>query len=319
MAQFQRGLKKINGAAFREAANFPILAPAVLCYGRFMPELAEVAWFARQWSPGIGDRVTDVLCRPKSRVFRSAAPAELVAGLVGRKLREIHTRGKQMRFVFDRAQLGVHLGMTGELLVAARDHVPARHDHLLLRQARRSLVFRDPRMFGAVRFEAGARMPTWWSDLADDILSAEFTREAVARYAARRAKAPLKALLLQQEMFPGVGNWMADEILWRCGFHPSRPAGSLNHNEVNMIWRETRKLCRQAMRIIGRTWGDPPPSWLFPHRWRDGGRCPRDQTVLRREEIGGRTTAWCPVCQSRAIASRGRRPAPAAVGLVGMV
>jgi len=268
-----------------------------------MPELAEVAWFAQQWSPGIGSRVTEVLCRRQARVFRSADPMALAGGLRGQKLREIHTRGKQMLFIFQQASLGVHLGMTGELLVEGRDHQPGRHDHLVIRQAQRSLVFRDPRMFGAVRFDAGADVPMWWSQLPADIISDRFTRDAVARYAARRAKAPLKALLLQQEMFPGVGNWMADEILWRCGFHPARRSGSLSNNEINILWRETRKLCRQAMKIIGRTWGDPPASWLLPHRWNDGGRCPRDGQLLRREEIGGRTTAWCARCQTL-----GRRP-----------
>jgi formamidopyrimidine-DNA glycosylase len=299
MAQFAWGMKKINapGCRRRAVVDFSRGLADGLRYVRRMPELAEVAWFAQQWSPGLGGCVTKVLCRPQARVFRSADPAVLARGLTGRRLRQIHTRGKQMLFVFENASLGVHLGMTGELLVESRNHEAGPHDHLVIRQARRSLVFRDPRMFGVVRFHGGSDLPPWWTKLPADILSAEFTQDAVARYTARRANAPLKALLLQQEMFPGVGNWMADEILWRCRFHPSRKSGSLKHNEVTMLWRETRKLCRQAMRIIGGSWGDPPASWLFPHRWQDGGRCPRDQTALRREEIGGRTTAWCPICQ----------------------
>ena len=39
--------------------------------------------------------------------------------------------------------------------------------------------------------------------------------------------APVKAVLLMQERFPGIGNWMADEVLWRAAIHPRRAAGTL--------------------------------------------------------------------------------------------
>ena len=65
-------------------------------------------------------------------------------------------------------------------------------------------------------------------------------------------RAPLKAVLLQQERFPGIGNWMADEVLWRAGLHPARPAGSLQPKEIARLWRECRAVCRQALRVIDR-------------------------------------------------------------------
>jgi formamidopyrimidine-DNA glycosylase len=203
-----------------------------------------------------------------------------------------------MMFVFGDASLGLHLGMTGELLVAGRGHEPGKHDHLVIRQAKRALVFRDPRMFGALKFAATAE-PDWWKELPPDVLSSGFTKDAVLRYAGRRAGIPLKAVLLQQERFPGVGNWMADEILWRCGFHPARKAGTLSEEEVDIFWRETKQLCRDALRIIGTKCGRPPTSWLFRHRWRRGGKCPKDGATLERATIGGRTTAWCPKCQGK--------------------
>jgi formamidopyrimidine-DNA glycosylase len=262
-----------------------------------MPELAEVAWFAQQWAPGVGDVVTEVICREKARIYRGAEMRALRQGLKGRRLTDFRTKGKQMLFVFEEHYLGVHLGMTGELLIGAADHTPGKHDHLVIRQARRTLVFRDPRMFGVVKFSAGAE-PDWWTALPPEVLSKAFTQDAVARYAARRAGLPLKAFLLQQEMFPGIGNWMADEILWRSGLSPKKRAGTLKRKEIIMLWQEVRAVSRTAMKIIGSRWGDVPKSWLFHYRWRDGGKCPRDGTVLRREEIGGRTTAWCPACQS---------------------
>jgi formamidopyrimidine-DNA glycosylase len=262
-----------------------------------MPELAEVAWFARQWEPGLGHRVTEVLCREKARIFRTAEAGAVARGLKGRRLTQILTHGKQMLFTFDGANLGLHLGMTGELLVAGARHEPEKHDHLVIRQGARSLVFRDPRMFGALRFDAEASDPTWWRALPPEILSAEFTGDLLARHTERRARSPLKAFLLDQEIFPGVGNWMADEILWRARIHPGRKVGRLKSNDIIILRKEVRHVSRRAMAIVAVAWGDFPDHWLFNHRWRDGGRCPRDGTLLRREEIGGRTTAWCPRCQ----------------------
>jgi formamidopyrimidine-DNA glycosylase len=262
-----------------------------------MPELAEVAWFARQWEPGLGAPVTAVQCRATARVFRDAGVRDLRRQLTGRPLTAISTHGKQMLFTFGDVFLGVHLGMTGELLVESASHRPGRHDHLVLRQSGRSLVFRDPRMFGRVRFEPGPAAPSWWTSLPPAVLSPSFTRQLTISAARRRRGSPLKAFLLDQEVFPGVGNWMADEILWRCLLDPATKVGTLHYNEIITIHLATRRLCRQALKLIGENWGDPPPSWLFPHRWKNGGRCPRDGTELRRAQIGGRTTAWCPQCQ----------------------
>ena len=108
-----------------------------------------------------------------------------------------------------------------------------------------------------------------------------------------------------QERFPGIGNWMADEILWRAAIHPAQPAGSLTPAEISTLYREIRTVCRNAMkRIAGEGELLPhdlnvgiPNTWLFNHRWRDGGICPRTKTSLERADIGGRTTCWSPARQ----------------------
>jgi len=211
-----------------------------------------------------------------------------------------------MVFRFGRdAWLGVHLGMSGELSVAAPDYVPGRHDHLALFTARHALVFSDPRMFGRLQLHVGSGPPAWWTRIAPPLLSVQFSAAAVAAFLRRRARAPIKAVLLMQERFPGLGNWMADEVLWRAGLHPGRPAGSLQPAEIRALWRECRWVARNALRVIagrgGRLPADLnvgiPNSWLFRHRWQPGGRCPRTGVLLQRAEIGGRTTCWSPARQ----------------------
>ena len=112
-----------------------------------------------------------------------------------------------------------------------------------------------------------------------------------------RSKAPIKAVLLAQDRFPGIGNWMADEILWRAKIHPARKAGQLNAAERKTVWRETRFVARRSLQTVGLTNSDPPSSWLIHQRWSSKGVCPIHKTLLHRATIGGRTTAWCPKCQ----------------------
>jgi formamidopyrimidine-DNA glycosylase len=260
-----------------------------------MPELAEVEFIRKRWNPGLGSRINAVRLHPKAGVFRGTKPALIARHLKGATLLSSEAAAKQMLFrASGEIWLGIHLGMTGELSVQPAGYAPRAADHLVLDQAGQSLVFSDFRMFGRVQLGLGPEAPAWWSGIAPAVLSANFTREAVAAFLRRRARSPIKAVLLMQERFPGVGNWMADEILWRAGIHPRRPAGSLTNDEVASLRLETRWVANRALKTIGETFADPPKTWLFPHRWEDGGRCPKTGEKLIREEIGGRTTCWSP-------------------------
>ena len=157
-----------------------------------------------------------------------------------------------------------------------------------------TLVFSDFRMFGRVMFHAGESLPEWWTSIAPAINSSDFTRTCVAEFMKRRAGITVKAALLMQERFPGIGNWMADEILWRACIHPSRRCGDLSEEEVTVLHSVCVWVCKQALSIIGTSFADPPPTWLYHYRWQDGGKCPVTGTALQRETIGGRTSCFCP-------------------------
>ncbi len=271
-----------------------------------MPELAEVEFFRKRWSAGHGARVVAVRLHEGKKIFRNCQTSSLKNELTGARLLSSETAAKQMLFRFSGNHwLGIHLGMSGELRVEAPGYTAAKHDHLVLVQKERQLVFNDPRMFGGVRFHTGKTPPAWWTRIAPAILSPAFTVDAVAAFLRRRGRAPIKAVLLMQERFPGIGNWMADEVLWRAAIHPQRLAGSLMPNEVRILRRECRRVCRLALATIAGEGRRLPPhlnayipkSWLFWHRWEDGGRCPRTGKPLRREEVGGRTTCWSPARQ----------------------
>ena len=272
-----------------------------------MPEFAEAEFFRKRWHLAArGQTIVAVLAHDRAKIFRGTNVASLRRALTGARFLDSETRAKQMLFHFsDGAWVGVHLGMSGDLRVEPAIYAPQKHDHLVLVTTKRALVFTDPRMFGRVQFHRGEAPPPWWIKIAPAILSDAFTVEAVAAFLRRRARAPLKAVMLMQERFPGVGNWMADEILWRAAIHPARLAGSLTATETKTLWRECRHVCQLALDTIAGKGHYLPPnlnahipkSWLFWHRWEDGGLCPKTKKPLRRKEIGGRTTCWSPARQ----------------------
>jgi len=203
-----------------------------------------------------------------------------------------------MLFQFsDKNWLGIHLGMTGTLRIERPSYRAEKHDHLVLYQKERALVFRDSRQFGRVRFHHGHAEPDWWKSDVPEIISAHFNQKFVDRFLDRHRKAPIKAVLLLQNGFSGIGNWMADEILWRAKVHPARPAGKLSVEKRAAVLRETKFVGEKSLQSLGRDYSDPPHTWLIHQRWKSKGVCPIHRTSLRRATIGGRTTAWCPRCQ----------------------
>jgi len=267
-----------------------------------MPELAEVEFYRRQWEPGVGQTVSRVLTHPKARIFRDIPAVAVERGLKTRQFVASHAHGKQMMFEFsDGAWLGLHLGMTGKLHAASIDHEPEKHDHLVVALESVALVFTDTRMFGKLTLDLtdDGESPTWWRDLPLEVLDKAFTKKKLATFVARFPRTPLKTLLLDQRGFPGIGNWMADEICWRMEVPPQTLSCEITSEEIDKLWKITRKVSRDALRVIGTDWSDPPKSWLFNHRWKDGGNCPCCGSELERADLRGRTTCWCPVCQAQ--------------------
>ena len=263
-----------------------------------MPELAEVEYYRKQWDAGLGERVEAVRLHTEKRIFRGSDPTSLKRALTGAILERSEAHGKQLVFRFSKGiWLGLHMGLTGELREEPPKFRPGKHDHLVIYQQNRALVFSDMRQFGRVRFHIGTEAPEWWDGLPVSLSSREFTPALMRSFLTRHGRLPLKASLLLQSGFPGVGNWMADEILWRAGLDPRRASGGIREEELKKLWRNVRFVCREALKRIGRTNADLPSGWLFHERWSRDGRCPRHGERLMRETVGGRTTAWCRKCQ----------------------
>jgi formamidopyrimidine-DNA glycosylase len=262
-----------------------------------MPELPEVE-SARAVIAGaaLGRPIADVddsdtfVCRPH-------APGEIRAALLGRRLTEVHRRGKSMWCDTSGGGpvLGIHLGMSGKIVVVAPDGAEtdggdywergrAPGDHRYTRFALSfadggGLLLVDPRRLGRVRLEPPVEA------LGPD--AAGMTRGQF-RAAFATGTAPVKARLLNQDVIAGLGNLLADQILWQARVNPRRRVGDLTPADVDRLHRAVRSAVRAAAAA-----GGVHTLRLVPHR-RPGGTCPRDGVPLVTATVGGRTAWWCP-------------------------
>ena len=217
----------------------------------------------------------------------------LRASLRGSTISGTRRIGKLLLLDTDGPTLGLRFGMTGRLLVdgngpiqeleyGSRRNEPAWVRFGLGFDGGGTLELVDPRRLGGVVLDPSL------DHLGPDALAIT-QRELERRLSASRA--PLKAWLLDQSRVAGIGNLLADEILWRAGFDPTRPADSLSGDEVQHLHRTMRHTIRLLTRRGGSHTGD-----LQMARAR-GAACPRDGAPLQRRTIGTRTTYSCPLHQ----------------------
>lgn len=248
-----------------------------------MPELPEVERARLAIETGALGRRIAAVDDTDTYVCRPHAPGEMAAVLVGRELTAAHRRGKMMWVETDDGPvLGLHLGMAGRISV---DEPPISRpwDRFVLDfEDGGRLALRDSRRLGRAILDPD--LSRLGPDAAD-VGRASF-RDRVGR-----GDAPIKARLMDQQVIAGVGNLLADEVLWRSRIDPRRPAGSLDDDELALLRRDLRATIRSAVRKGGVHTGP------FARDRRHVGRCPRCGAKLERDVVGGRTTYWCPVEQ----------------------
>ncbi len=242
-----------------------------------MPELPE-AERARQQIERALDREIVAVDDTDTYVSRPHAPGEIASALIGHRLTKAHRRGKFLWAETDGGpELGLHLGMAGHIVLDAAK-LPSDRFTLYFADGG-TLALRDRRRLSRAVIEPD------FSHVGPD--AADISRDAF-RARIGKGTAPIKARLLDQKAMAGVGNLLADEILWQARLHPRTPANELSTEQLDALRRTTRSALRSAIKKGGAHTGA-----FIAHR-KPGEHCPRCGATVERATIGGRTTFWCP-------------------------
>lgn len=277
-----------------------------------MPELPEVETVANSVDRHVrGDIIVSAWFSSHKEPFRTP-PANLADALAGRRIAQVRRVGKHIVLDLEQprlsrrspashpahAQLLVHLGMTGQLLVTTPQTPAARHTHAILHlRSGRELRFVDPRRFGRL---ALAAEPFTGPGTEPLTVGAE---EFAALFHGR--KVFIKSALLNQKLLHGVGNIYADESLFRAGIRPTRRAGRLTRTELERLRKALRSVLQAAIRAGGSSISDyvdangQPGFFQIQHRvyGREGQPCRVCGSPVRRIVMGGRSSHFCPRCQ----------------------
>jgi formamidopyrimidine-DNA glycosylase len=234
-----------------------------------VPELPEVEAYRRffaEHAMGRTVRAVDVL---DPAIVRNAAAGDVGRALAGRRFEEPGRHGKWLVCPAEGPVLLFHFGMTGDLVWSGDEPDRHRHDRLVLVFDGGELRYRNMRRLGGV-----------WLEFLE-LLS--------------RRRGGVKAVLMDQRLVAGIGNLVADEVLWQARIHPRRRVEDLDANDRARLFRTMRRVLGSAVEDFD--YLETRKRWLSRVRGRPGARCPRCGTALSRIVAAGRTTYFCPSCQ----------------------
>ena len=255
-----------------------------------MPEILEVESYRQLADRAVG--ATIVRGWADSYVAKKLTSTSAWArGVKGLTLTGTDRRGKLLLLRTSGPTLGIRFGMTGVLLLdgdAGLDGLfygPHSYQAKWVRGGLelddgRRLILHDPRRMG--RFEVEPDL----TELGPDALSIT-RREFDGALRSRGEGRAIKARLLDQSAIAGVGNLLADEILYRAGVDPNTPTSRLSDDERTRIYRAFTRTMRTLGRRGGSHLGDHMEARFV------GAHCPLDGAPMLSATIGGRTTYWC--------------------------
>ncbi len=263
----------------------------------------------------VGKRVRSVEVRPHRNAMRvirrHARRKEFEDRLAGKKVTKVDRKGKYVLMALEDGQvLVVHFGMSGQFLRGTKRQVLPQHTHVVLEFVQGGdLRYVDPRTFGEM-FVTNADELGKVKELdhvAIDPLEDTFTWQEFSGELARRA-AKLKTLLMDQKFVSGLGNIYSDEVLFAAGLRQDRTSDTLSSQEVRRLYRAMREVVQEAIRFRGTTLDDEAYVDLFgkPGEFqselkvygRKGQACRRCRTPIESVKVQGRTSYYCPQCQS---------------------
>ena len=278
-----------------------------------MPELPEVERGRRlAESVASGRTITAARCGRDPIVFQGISPQRMRRALVGRRVEAVRRRGKQLWFDLDAGPHPLfHFGMTGAFRVpgqttlqlesgpkaAADEAWPPKFTkiHLTFDDGG-ELVMTNARRLGRIGLRDDPEAEPPISRLGFDPLLDLPAPKAFTAMLADRSTV-MKALLLDQSFAAGVGNWIADEVLYQAKIAPARRAHTLSAEEARRVHARLRSVIRKAVEVNAEK-TRYPRTWLFHRRWgKNADAVTASGAPIVHATIGGRTTAWVPSVQ----------------------
>lgn len=270
-----------------------------------MPELPEVETTVRGISPHLIEHsIVDI----KIRERRMRWPIEDdVFHLLRQTITSVSRRAKYIFIHCEKGTLILHLGMSGSLRICPKETPLKKHDHFVMTLlSGMEMRLHDPRRFGCVLWHEGnTKTHRLIKNLGPEPLSKQFTVDHLTQ-SCKGKKTSIKQHIMNNKVVVGVGNIYACEALFHSSITPTQHAGKIGEAKLSKLTAEIKKVLRDAITQGGTTLRDflredGQPGY-FKQRLhvydREGEPCRTCEHYIQKVIISGRSTFYCPHCQS---------------------
>src|SRR5688572_22452908 len=272
-----------------------------------MPELPEAETIVRDLQRKVVGRTITNSKVIWPDILGGITPQKL-AKLVRRKtINSVERRAKKVVLrLSDDYVMVISLGMTGRVVVSnaerARDlrHIAVKFDL----DNNTSLLYDDSRRFGSIDVYQTDAWQTRQVSLGVEPFSDEFTPQKLFEMT-RASISPIRNWLLDQTRVSGIGNIYAAEALYRAGVRPTRRANTLTRAEAARLRDTLREVLEASINKRGTTLSDyrdadgveggfEPLLLVYD---RDGQKCRKCGSIIKRVVFTNRSAFYCPKCQ----------------------
>jgi len=265
-----------------------------------MPELPEVETIKRELEQAILNKKIVQVIIGNAKVIKEPNEKLFIKELENVSVQRIIRRGKLLIFELSSTKfLTIHLKMTGQLIYPGS----GQNSKVSFKFSDGSLLdFNDSRIFGELRIVKNWQELKFIRELGPEIfdLSLEQFKSILDN-----KKTRIKILLMDQKIISGIGNLYANEALFWAKIHPLRPANTLSLKEAEELFGAIKRVLSEAIKYGGssvdqyvRLSGKPGDYARFHRVYnREGEPCYRCKSKIKRINVGGRGTYFCPHCQ----------------------
>ncbi|CAO2815227.1 unnamed protein product [Amaranthus hypochondriacus] len=276
-----------------------------------MPELPEVeAARSAIAEHCIGKKIVKAIIADDTKVIVGVSRSDFEASILNKTIVAAHRKGKNMWLQLNSPPFpSFQFGMAGAVYIKGvavtkykrsavkdTDEWPSKYSMFFIElDDGLELSFTDKRRFATVRLLDNPAYVPPISALGPDALLEPMTEGEFFNSLSKK-KTAIKAVLLDQSFISGIGNWIADEVLYQARIHPSQSASSLSKDESSRLLKSIKEVLEKAVEV-GADSSQYPTGWIFHSREKKPGKAFVDGKKIDFVTVGGRTTAYVPELQ----------------------
>jgi len=266
-----------------------------------MPELPEVETIKKDLEKVLlGRRIKEVIVNSKKVIKQPVSVQEFRKKLIGNSFKEVLRKGKVLIFKLkEKLYLVIHLRISGWILFGKQEE-NARVVFVL--DNNKHLNYMDTRLLGELRVVSDYTTLNFIKQLGPEIFDMNLEE---FKNMIKKKKKKIKVLLMDQSFIAGIGNIYSAETLFRAKIKPTRLASSLNDKEITSLFNSIKEVLQEAIKFRGSSVDSyrdiEGREGKMEERLKVYGRenkpCFVCKTPIKRIELGGRSTYFCPRCQ----------------------